>query len=161
MATAARYSWQWEDDDASLVQRRRPQEDVQLDLAPMIDMTFLLLIFFLVCTLPEMHQAADLPPARHGVAVAEPQAVVITIADRGDGHALVYLDELGDSAPLTGDPAAQQATVRAAVERGLRAGKTTVLVKAERGLRHGEVAQIAAAARVPGMRLALGVKEAD
>lgn len=161
MAGAARYAWQWEDDDAPLVPRRRPRDEAQLDLAPMIDMTFLLLIFFLVCTLPEMEHSRDLPPARHGIAVAEPQAVVVVVADRGDGHALVYLDESRDAAPLAGDEAAQQAAVRAAVERGLRSGKTIVLIKAQRGLRHGEVARIAAAARVPGMQLSLGVKEAD
>ena len=38
----------------------------ELSITPMIDVTFLLLVFFLVCSKVATQDAVDLPPARYG-----------------------------------------------------------------------------------------------
>ena len=54
----------------AIPRRRRPLDEVSFQLAPMIDMTFLLLIFFMVTTRISKEQVKmeiQLPQASHGV----------------------------------------------------------------------------------------------
>lgn len=138
---------------------RRPlPTDSQLDITPMIDVTFLLLIFFLVASVPELQAALQLPTAQYGVGVSRRGAIPISIAGP-DGGVRVYLSESTEGTALAGDESAQAAAVRAAVEAGLRDGKKEVLVRAERRLRHGDVARIVEAASIEGVKVNLAVLE--
>ena len=150
-------------EEAPVVFRRALDTSNELDMTPMIDCTFLLLIFFLVGSTPDMDTAVQLPPARHGVAADPRTSVIVTIAERGgSAPALVYLADGKIGTPLPDDPAAQEAAILQAVEQGHSEGKTGVLVKAERGVKHSDVARAAAVVgQVQGMRLYLAVLEAD
>ncbi|NLY03182.1 MAG: hypothetical protein GXY83_44605 [Rhodopirellula sp.] len=148
------------------VKFRRPTvESADLDITPMIDMTFLLLIFFLVASTPDTQIQVDLPPARYGTGVSEQSSVVITVADRGAGlPAAVYLADGKVGDPLPDDPKLQEAAILQAVEDGYLGGqgKSNVLVKAEKGVRHREVSRVASAAsQVEGIKLHLAVMEMD
>ena len=70
------------EEEAGSVQFRPPlkQED-EVDMTPMIDCVFLLLIFFLVSSIPDTKTAVKLPPARHGAAADPSIAVFVTVAD--------------------------------------------------------------------------------
>jgi|GEM_PF-258797 biopolymer transport protein ExbD len=135
----------------------------QLDMTPMIDCVFLLLIFFVMGAIPDWEKLVELPPARHGVAADPRQSVFITVADRGGpGPARVYLADGKVGSPLPDNPQQQQAAIIQAVQTGRHQGKTAVLLKAERSVRHAEVARIAqAASQVPNMKLYLAVLESD
>jgi len=138
---------------------RRPlSADSQLDITPMIDVTFLLLIFFLVASVPELQAALEWPPAQYGIGVSRREASPISIAGP-DGGVRIYLSEKTDGRPLSGDEAEQAAAVRTAVEAGLRDGKNEVLIRAERRLRHGDVARIVDAASIEGVKVNLAVLE--
>ena len=151
-----------DDIDTPVLPRRRMRQDAELDITPMIDVTFLLLIFFLVASIPDEPHALELPKARHGVAVSSRTSIIITIADGGRGKALVYLADGKIGSPLEGDPIRQEAAVREYVEREHRTGKQSVIIKAERGLRHGDVSRVAAVAgSVEGVKLNLAVMETD
>ncbi len=63
---------------------RPPMSDDEMDITPMIDITFLLLIFFLVASKMNAEQAVDLPKARHGGVVAGKESVII-LMKRGSG----------------------------------------------------------------------------
>ncbi len=141
--------------------RRGLEETPEMDITPLIDMTFLLLIFFLVCTTAALEGAVELPPARYGTAVGPANAVVITVADRpGAKLPAVYLADGKKGAPLPDNIETQEEEIVRAVEAGLAAGKSLVLIKAERTVREGEVVRIAAAAsRVPGVKLHVAVME--
>ena len=167
--------------------RRRRGESVDLDITPMIDIVFLLLIFFLVASIPDMQVEADLPPARHGVGVNPRSAIVITLGERGGGEpAKVYLSDGKSGQPIPADLAGQEAAIeralrgemgvalpddsdeqeaiiRRAVSTGFhRAGLATVLLKAEKGVLHRDVARVAraiAAADTEGIQLNLAVYE--
>jgi len=129
----------------------------------MIDITFLLLIFFLVASTADVQTAVDLPPARHGQGVSDTKSVVLTIAERGGpGSALVYLGDGTGGTPLPDDSALQEERIAQAVRDGFNQGKPTVLVKAEKGVLHREVSRVAAAAgQVEGIKLHLAVMEIE
>ncbi len=136
---------------------------LELDMTPMIDCVFLLLIFFVIGMIPDLEKLVELPPARYGVAADPWQSVFITVAaPGGPGPAKVYLADGKLGAALPDDPNRQQAAIRQAVQAGRHQGKTSVILKAERSVRHADVARIAqAASEVPNMKLYLAVLESD
>lgn len=152
------------DDAGEVIAFRRPKrEEVDLDITPMIDVTFLLLIFFLVSATVETAKAVDLPPAKFGKGVGVQGSLVITVADRGlTVPPAVYLADGKVGEPLPDDPDTQRDMIRQAVTEALQTGKSNVLIKAERSLRHREVARIMEdAAQVEGVKLYIGVLERD
>jgi biopolymer transport protein ExbD len=143
---------------------RRPQRDsAEIDMTPMIDCVFLLLIFFLVGSTPDLQTAVELPAAQFGTGVSPQTSVIITVAEsEGTGPAQVYLADGKVGSPLPNVPAEQEAAVTEAVENGFREGRATVLIKGEKRVRHREVSRIAAAAaRVEGVKLHVAVFELD
>ena len=76
--------------DEAPLWRRRELDASELDITPMIDITFLLLIFFLVAARLDQEAPVDLPPARHGTAVAVKNSVIITLGLGDRGVATVY-----------------------------------------------------------------------
>lgn len=147
-----------------MVRKRDRGDDAEMDITPMIDITFLLLIFFLVCSTPDQKSTVELPAARYGKGVGERDSVIITVSDEGIDSAPVYLsDGKIESARLADDPEQQQAAIFAAVDKGLRQqGKTSVLIKADRNVASREVARvIKAVSQVEGAKIHLAVLEAD
>ncbi|MHB1037179.1 MAG: biopolymer transporter ExbD [Pirellulales bacterium] len=162
MANDSFWNMQPSDEEESSALPRRPlRQATDIDMTPMIDLTFLLLIFFLVGSRPDMQTAVELPPARYGKGVSPRTSVIVTLAERGGpGPALVYLADGKVGTPLSADPVIEESAIVKAVEQGLREGKPTVLIKAEKGVRHREVARVAeAASRVEGIKLHLAVFE--
>src|SRR6188768_4070497 len=76
--------------------RRRKLEEADMDITPMIDMTFLLLIFFIVTSKMGPKAGIELPPARHGTAAVEKNTVILTVGP-GDPFAKVYRGESTDA----------------------------------------------------------------
>src|SRR6188768_1936042 len=76
--------------------RRRKLEEADMDITPMIDMTFLLLIFFIVTSKMGPKAGIELPPAKHGTAAVEKNNVILTVGP-GDSFARVYRGESLDS----------------------------------------------------------------
>ena len=64
-----------------------------LNLTPLIDIVFLLLIFFIVCSTPDQNSTFELAEARHGKGVSERESVFITISAESADPAPVYLAE--------------------------------------------------------------------
>lgn len=65
---------------------RQAQEEVNVNLTPLIDVVFLLLIFFMVSTTftKETHLEVDLPEANGDASVVEEQIIEILITDQGN-----------------------------------------------------------------------------
>ena len=149
-------------EDLGPVLPRRPLKDTaEMDITPMIDITFLLLIFFLVCSTMAQQADVELPPARHGSGVDERSSVIITVEPRGAGRPpAVYLGDGTAGTSLDDDHETQEKMIIEEVERGLVGGKPNVLIKAAMGVKHGEVSRVAAAAAsVDGIRLHMAVFE--
>ena len=143
--------------------RNRYVDDTEMDITPMIDCTFLLLIFFIVCSRPDAQEAIILARASHGVAVGARNATVITIAESGQQSSPVYLaDGKFDENRLSDDPEQQSTEIQEAVQAAVDEGKTDVLIKAEKGVPHREVARVtSAASRVSGIRIYFGVADME
>ncbi len=153
-----------EEEGGSPLARRPVDDSAEMDITPMIDITFLLLIFFLVASIPDPNTATDLAPARNGKGVSPQTATIITVGERGGpGPPLVYLGDGKSGTPLPDDPDLQEQQIRDAVEQGFyRKAKTTVIVKAERNLPYKEVYRIEAAANsVEGIKMYQAVLESD
>jgi biopolymer transport protein ExbD len=78
-------------DDSGTIGKHPPMEDVP-DFTPMIDMTFLLLAFFIVTSTMEAGSLLKLPPARSGAAVGTRNSTVITVFHE-DGRSEAYLSD--------------------------------------------------------------------
>ncbi|MEX0938758.1 MAG: biopolymer transporter ExbD [Pirellulales bacterium] len=151
------------DDEDLLVPRRNRQDELDLDITPMIDVTFLLLIFFLVTTTMTRQSSVELPTARFGGAVSEQDSIVFTLVSGGVDAASVYAaDGVDADARLSDDADARREAITRVVRQGMAAGRANVLIKAERHLPHRNVAEVMkAASQVEGVRLHLAVNERD
>jgi biopolymer transport protein ExbD len=121
---------------------RGPMSDDEMDITPMIDITFLLLIFFLVASKMNAEQAVDLPKARHGGVVAGKESVII-LMKRGTGDQAEVLK--ADGTRFSQDIEQQNAEIAEYVQQGLDAGKKHVIIKSEGNVRHGEVGRVSEA----------------
>jgi biopolymer transport protein ExbD len=149
--------------DVPIVRRART-DNAEMDITPMIDVTFLLLIFFLVCSTPDQQSSVDLPKARFGTGVDKKNSVVITVSDEGIDTAPVYLaDGKIAAAKLTDDADVQANLIERAVLRGKEdENKENVLIKADGNVAHREIARvIKAVSRVEGTKIFLAVLESD
>ncbi|MBL8826550.1 MAG: biopolymer transporter ExbD [Planctomycetaceae bacterium] len=151
------------DEDEPIVLRCRALEEPELDITPMIDLTFLLLIFFLVTSVPDVQRALELPPARHGVAADPRTSLIVTLAVVTPGQApAVFLGDGRVGAALPGDSASQEAALKQAARQAVEQGKSAVLIKAERGVLHRDVARVSAAASSVGnLRVHVAVLEIE
>lgn len=143
--------------------RRKPMHDeAKFDITAMIDLVFMMNIFFLVTTVGAALAEMDLPVAKHVVAADLEAAVVLSLAiDPNGGGALLYLGDGVDGEPIA-SPEEQVQAVRNAVEIGVGEQKTTILIKAEKNIRLRDLNRIAtAASSVPGAELKLAVIEKE
>jgi biopolymer transport protein ExbD len=152
-------------DDALLVNGRRKSrmDEIDMDITPMIDMTFLLLIFFLVSSTPDQQTAIDLPAAQHGVGVSQLESVVFTIAEGGVDVAPAYAaDGRIPGTELPDEPEARRNRVRELVEEGFRNDKTSVVIKGDKNVAYRDVAQLVkAASQVNGVKIHLAVLDSE
>jgi biopolymer transport protein ExbD len=151
------------DPDGAPRRRRRRDFDAEMDITPMIDVTFLMLIFFLVASTPDKQAAVELPPARYGVGVSQTNALIITVGDRGGETAPVFLaDGMLADAELSSDLEARRNEIIDRVQQSVDAFKPQVLIKAARSVRHREVARvIRAVSQVEGVKIFLAVLDKD
>jgi biopolymer transport protein TolR len=155
---------QVEDEPVEPVLARRKLEEADMDITPMIDMTFLLLIFFIVTSKMGPKAGIELPPARHGTGAVEKNSVILTVGP-GETFARVFRGEsLEPQDAFTGGSVEDQeneiiAYIESEVTKS-SGGKTGVLVQAAKGLKHREVARIAkAAAKADVENLYVGIVE--
>jgi biopolymer transport protein ExbD len=130
--------------------RKRPLSDDEMDITPMIDMTFLLLIFFLVASKIDTAVGVTLPKAKYGAAVPVKDSVFVTLDEGVDGAARVYLADgiVEESEVVALNLEQQENQIIAKVEKQLATStprKHQVVVKAAAGLKHREVARVVAA----------------
>lgn len=118
-----------DDEPEEVVMPPRPEVDGEMDITPMIDMTFLLLIFFILTSKMTGEKSYEVPPAKHGSSIATKNCVTITI-QRGNGDTPIVSKE--DGGIFSDDPEQQAAEITEYVQLQLETGgKTEVLIRAE------------------------------
>ncbi len=133
--------------------RSRGASDMALDITPMIDVTFLLLIFFMVTSTMQASVDLDVPVAKHGVGIEKRGATIITIK-ANDGSPIIFL----------GDGKGREATVDEVTEyvkKGMKDKKNMqAIIKADREVLHGFVQRVARrVVDVEGITFAIGVED--
>lgn len=141
--------------DGSPFRRRKSNTEMELDITPMIDVTFLLLIFFMVASTMQPTAENDIPAAKHGVGIETEYSTIISIRlPEAEGAApIIYLGD-GGTVPADVDQIPDY------VRRGVDDGRSRVIIKADRNVRHGFVQRVARAANsVDGIRFFIGIRD--
>src|SRR5688572_24571894 len=147
--------------DAALFPRPRRDADADFDITAMIDLVFMMNIFFLVTFVTAALGEIPLPAANHAVPLDSEKATIITVLAGPDWKTvIVYLGDGKKGTPIleADDQATQIANL---VERDAAQGKDAVLLKAEKGIRLREIKRIANAASREGMKLHIAIMEKD
>ena len=144
-----------------LIARRPDSEPPEFDITSMVDLVFMMNIYFFVTFVTVALGEMNLPTAKHVLALNADSAVVLTVARSLDGKSITVFLGDGDKAEAIHDVAQQEKRVQEAVEQGKVAGKTDVLLKAERKVRLADLFRVATAAAAEGMKLHVAVLEKE
>ncbi len=130
-------------DDDDLVLPRRKRDEEEMDITPMIDITFLLLIFFVVCSKMDPTQTGMIPDADNGVAVSAKDSAVIFIEPAGkDKVKVMRLDKTEFST----DEAIQSSEIVEYVsnelEKSINRNKNQVMIMGAAEVKVAEVTRI-------------------
>lgn len=155
--------WEPGDRPGSLPRRSMLSSDDDMDITPMIDITFLLLIFFIVASKMDTGSDVTLPLALNGTAVTMKSSAVLTLIGDNPDFVDVYYGEGNAQRRFNAiDPIVQEELVVGFVEDALHAStpKQQVVVRADKAVKHREVSRILRAiGRVAGARAYVAVLE--
>ncbi len=146
----------------SFMPRRKIGDDSDFDITAMIDLVFMMNIFFLVTSLTKAMGLGDLPTSSYCVPADENESVVIAVMVGPDPeNPRVFIGGDTSKEPVT-DPESQAEQIRAAVEKGVAENKSTVLIKAEKNIRLRHTSRISAViTSVEGAKPLYAVLEMD
>ena len=127
--------------------------DEELDLTPLIDVAFLLQIFFMVTATIEMAASITMPRAKHGKAPDLQTAVYLTIFYSPSGPELFLSNGKRENGP------ARLEEISPYVRQAVSSGNRTIVIKADQAVASGFVEDVArAAGEVEGIeRFLVGV----
>src|SRR5258708_6783327 len=149
-----------EGEEGSLLPAKRREEEAHFDITAMIDLVFMMNIYFMVTALVTAMAEINLAQASHCTPADKDGAVIIRVmAAAGDGVSQVFLGE-SDAKPL--EPADQEREITAAIETMLAAGHEEVIIKAEHDVAHKDISELMRIANEAGdVQLYLGVHETN
>jgi biopolymer transport protein ExbD len=137
-------------DPEVLTLRRKVVEENEMDITPMIDITFLLLIFFVVTSKLDDDVKIPLPPAKYASKISTKDAIVLSVVNvEGElpvvykGEGVVEKERILASAALEQD---EQIAEYVEDELAGSPNKLGVLIQADKALKTREVQRIARAA---------------
>ena len=129
--------------------QRKQSEEPRIDLTPMVDVVFLLLIFFMISTtfVESPGISIKLPEASSQTIDREPKEIKIYLSSEGDIHYLNNKISIDDFRGLL-------------AEHQSNAEETTVLLLADQESRHGKVVTLMDLARDAGfVKLAIATEQ--
>src|SRR4051794_14075262 len=130
--------------DAPLIVKKPIHDEARFDITAMIDLVFMMNIFFLVTSIFTSLAEIDLPKAKHVMPADLDQAVVVTMVPGGSDGSLLFIADGTKGEPIA-DPVQQEKRVREAVEASVAAGKKQLVIKADSQVLHRDVSRVAAA----------------
>ncbi len=148
----------------TLPKRKRNPDDGELDFTPMIDMTFLLLSFFVVVSKMDPSSKVPMPEAKHGATVTEQESVIIIVSPSDRDEPNVYLGRsMNEGARAIGSIEDIENQIKDYVVDQFRDPlKTTVIIKAEKKVRyrHLDIVKRAVSSELaPDQIINVGVEE--
>lgn len=144
-----------------LMARRPDQEPPEFDITAMVDLVFLMNLYFLVTFITVAMGEMNLPSADNVTSLDADSAVVLSLARSLDGESVtVYLGDGIKGEPIE-DAAQQEQKVTAAIEEGVAAGKKAVLLKAESKVRLADMHRISSLVTGHDLKLHVAVLERE
>ena len=144
-----------------LFTHRKEEEMPEFDITAMVDLVFLMNLYFLVTFITVAMGELALPPADHASALDADTAVVLSLVRSLDGESVtVYIGD-GEKGDALTDAAEQERRVLAAIEEGVAAGKKAVLLKAESKVRLADLFRISSLISVDDLKLHVAVLERE
>lgn len=138
-------------------------EDEEVDITPMIDITFLMLIFFLVTSTPDQKTSIELAEALHGNAVSQRESIVFSVAFAGLEQAPVFAADgkIPESA-LSDDLEKQDEQIQEEVSAGMSEGKENVIIKADKAVTYQNIDRIIkSVSKSEGIKIHLAVLDTE
>jgi biopolymer transport protein TolR len=133
---------------------KKKTEEMELDITPMIDVTFLLLIFFMVSSTMQPTPDLEVPAAKYGKGLETSNAIVFFISGTGSKEQLPVITSGESKDQLTLEQ------VTALVEQASQDGKKDVIIRADGAAPSGFVDDVSrAVTKVEGIQIAVGVRE--
>lgn len=145
----------------SLLGRKPHEEPPEFDITAMVDLVFMMNIYFMVSFITLALAEINLPQAGHVQPLDAEEAVVFTVLGTLDGKGVTVSTGAGDEMKALDAGDGQEEQISAAVEQGAANGKKSVLIKAEKKVRLGELFRVATAASAEGMKLHVAVTEKE
>ena len=147
-----------EDIDIDIRSRKTKTEDADLDITPMIDITFLLLAFFVVVSKMDAQVPVTMPKATSGTSIAEENCVIIVVTtETPGGVSKIHKGQSMDTASLieTTVPSEIETEIAEYVENEISNQPTieAVLIKGAGNARTGDIETIKRG--IAGSKLAL------
>ncbi len=144
--------------------RRKVVEENEMDITPMIDITFLLLIFFVLTAKVSEESKVPLPTAKYGAMLSAKDAVVLSVVNLEGELPIVFKgDQTQEKNRILATTAIEQdESISEYVEEefGKHPEKQAVLIQADKALKSREVQRIArAACRTENVKLYYKVDE--
>lgn len=153
-----------------LPKRKRNPDDGELDITPMIDVTFLLLAFFVVVSKMDPQAAVALPEASYGQSVPDKNCVVLilTLDDTGEEASVYKGRSMSDDSKISAverEDIEQEIADYVEEQFSNDPTKSAVLVKAEGNCKTGMVEMVkrgvgkSELARSDDRRIYIGIEE--
>ncbi len=131
-----------EDDDDFQMPRAKRDED-EMDITPMIDVVFLLLIFFVVCSTMDPVKIGEIPLAENGLPVSAKESAVIFVKTAGKDKVTLIR---GDGTEFSKDEATQESEIIEYVgeelEKSLEANKNQVMIMGDSTVKVLEITRV-------------------
>ena len=131
--------------NSDTVLKRSKLEETEMDITPMIDITFLLLIFFIVASKMDTPASAELPNAVANKPVMADKAIVINIHKEGDRVIVSAPPPPGAKEPkvFSSDPDTQSAEITEHVDELIQQDeKRQVLLQASGLVKHKDISRV-------------------
>ena len=130
-------------DEGDFALPRKKREDDEMDITPMIDITFLLLIFFVVCSTMDPTKMGEIPEAENGLAISAKNAAVIFI-EPGSGDSIVLSTPEGKEFSSDEDAQATEIIeyITGELEKSLGRSKQHVMLFGNAEVKVGQVTRI-------------------
>jgi biopolymer transport protein ExbD len=132
-----------DDEEDDFVMPKRKRDDDEMDITPMIDITFLLLIFFIVCSTMDPTKIGNIPEADNGLAISAKNSAVIFINPLNADE--VVLSRI-DGSEFSRDEDAQASEIieyiTEELEKSLGASKEHVMLFGDGEVKVGQVTRI-------------------